>query len=122
MKMRYRLMPILLCCLLLFMAGCSKPAKLPEVPTAGVTTEPETTTGIIEPVSADASLNSLRQAMVGTPQLFAVAYFGYQNNWDSDIPVDPFEAIRAEAPQLCDDLPFLLDIHRGRIIGEYGEH
>ena len=121
MKMCYRLMPILLCCLLLFMAGCSKPNKLPEVPTVGKTTGPEATTGIMEPVSADASLNSLRQAMVGTPQLFAVAYFGYQNNWDSDIPVDPFEAMQAEAPQLCEDLPFLLHIPRERIIGEYGE-
>ena len=121
MKMRYRLMPILLCCLLLFMAGCSKPNKLPEVPTVGKTTGPEATTGIMEPVSADASLNSLRQAMVGTPQVFAVAYFGYQNNWDSDIPVDPFEAMQAEAPQLCEDLPFLLHIPRERIIGEYGE-
>ena len=118
MKIRYRLMPILLCSLLLFMAGCSKPVKLPEVPTVGTTTGPEATTGIAEPVSADASLNSLRQAMVGTPQLFAVAYFGYQNNWDSDIPVNPFEAMRAEAPQLCEDLPFLLHIPRERIIGE----
>lgn len=121
MKIRYRLMPILLCSLLLFMAGCSKPVKLPEVPTVGTTTGPEETTGIAEPAAADASLNSLRQAMVGTPQLFAVAYFGYQNNWDSDIPVDPFEAMRAEAPQLCEDLPFLLHIPRERIIGEYGE-
>jgi hypothetical protein len=53
--------------------------------------------------------------------LFAVAYCGYQNNWDSDIPVDPFEAMQAEAPQLCEDLPFLLDIPQERIIGEYGE-
>ena len=121
MKMRCRLVVILLYCLLLLLAGCFKPVKLPEAPTVGTTTGPEETTGIAEPAAADASLNSLRQAMVGTPRLFAVAYFGYQNNWDSDIPVDPFEAMQAEAPQLCDDLPFLLDIPRGRIIGEYGE-
>lgn len=121
MKMRYRLMPILLCCLLLFMAGCSKPVKLPEAPTVGTTTGSEETIGIAEPAAADASLNSLRQAMVGTPQLFAVAYFGYQDNWDSDIPVDPFEAMQAETPQLCEDLPFLLNIPQERIVGEYGE-
>ena len=103
------------------MAGCSKPIKLPEVPTVGVTTGPEETIGVTEPEAADASLNSLRQAMVGTPQLFAVAYFGYQHNWDSDLPVDHFEAMQAESPQLCEDLPFLLDIPRERIIGEYGE-
>mgnify|MGYP003295952841 CR=1 FL=1 len=118
MKIRCRLVAILLCCLLLFLAGCSKPIKLPEVPTTEATEE---TTKPTEPNWAEASLSSLRQAMVETPQVFAVAYFGYQNNWDSDIPVDPFEAMQAEAPQLCADLPFLLDIPRERIIGEYGE-
>ena len=121
MRIRYRLMVVLICCLLLLLASCSKPIKLPEVPTVGATTGPEETTGTAELETADASLNSLRQAMIGTPQLFAVAYFGYQNNWDTDLPVDPFEAMQAEAPQLCDDLPFLLDIPRERIIGEYGE-
>ena len=121
MKKPYRFTALLLCCILLLLAGCSKPIKLPEVPTAGAATEPEASTGIMESAAADASLNSLRQAMAGTPQLFAVAYFGYQDTWDSDIPVDPFEAMRAEAPQLCEDLPFLLNIPRERIIGEYGE-
>ena len=121
MKMRYHLVAILLCCLLLLMAGCFKSIKLPEIPTERVSTGPEETTGVVEPAAAVASLNSLRQAMVETPQLFAVAYFGYQDTWDSDIPVDPFEAMQAEAPQLCEDLPFLLDIPRERIIGEYGE-
>ena len=118
MKIQYRFMAVLLCCILLFMAGCSKPIKLPEVPTAGATagtTEPAKT------VKDDTSLNSLRQAMVETPQVFAVAYFGHQNNWDTDLPVDPFEAMRAEAPRLCEDLPFLLEIPKERIIGEYGE-
>ena len=104
MKIRYCFAAGLLCFLLLLMTGCSKPIKLPEVSTVGTTTGPEETTGIAEPAAADASLNSLRQAMVGTPQLFAVAYFGYQYNWDSDIPVDPFEAMQAESPQLCEDL------------------
>ena len=118
MKKRYRFVAILLCCLLLFMAGCAKPIKLPEVPTTEATEETAKPT---EQNLAEATLNSLRQAMVETPQVFAVAYFGYQDTWDSDIPVDPFEAMQTEAPQLCEDLPFLLDIPRERIIGEYGE-
>ena len=118
MKSQYRFMAVLLCCILLFMAGCSKPIKLPEVPTADVTAE---TTESTKPVQDDTSLHSLRQAMVGTSQAFAVAYFGYHDNWDSDLPVDPFEAMQAEAPQLCDDLPFLLEIPTERIIDEYGE-
>jgi len=118
MKKRCRFVAILLCCLLLFMAGCAKPIKLPEVPTTEATEETAKPT---EQNLAEATLNSLRQAMVETPQVFAVAYFGYQDNWDSDIPVDPFEAMQAETPQLCEDLPFLLNIPQERIVGEYGE-
>ena len=73
MKKRYWLVAVLLCCILLLLAGCSKPVKLPEIPTVGTTTGPEETTGIAEPAAADASLNSLRLAMVGTPQVFAAA-------------------------------------------------
>ena len=115
MKLRYPLVAILLCSLLLLSSGCAKPTPLTEPPAAVITVPEETT------VTPDAALNSLRQALVGTPQVFAAAYFGYQNNWDSDIPVDPFEAMQAESAQLCEDLPFLLDIPRERIIGEYGE-
>lgn len=122
MKRRYRFAAMLICCILLLMAGCTNPNKQPEAPTVGMTAEPEETTGATEPgVMDDASLNSLRQAMVETPQIFAVAYFGYQDTWDSDIPVYPVEAIQAEAPQLCEDLPFLLNIPQERIVGEYGE-
>ena len=121
MKIRYRLVAILLCSLLLLMAGCFKSIKLPEVPTESVSTGPEETTGVTEPVAAVASLNSLRQAMVETPQLFAVAYFGYHDTIDSDLPVDPYMVMQEYAPQLCTDLPFLLDIPRERIVGEYGE-
>ena len=121
MKIRYRLVAIMLCSLLLLMAGCFKSIKLPEVPTESVSTGPEETTGVTGPVAAVASLNSLRQAMVETPQLFAVAYFGYHDTIDSDLPVDPYMVMQEYAPQLCADLPFLLDIPQERIIGEYGE-
>ena len=81
MKKIHQLAAILLSGILLLTAGCSKPIDLPEKPTV----PPEAT----EAISEDTSLFSLRQAMVETPQVFAVAYFGYQNNWDSDLPVDP---------------------------------
>lgn len=66
--------------------------------------------------SADASLVSLRQAMVETPQLFAVAYFGYAAQESSD----PFALMGEAAPQLCEDLPFLLAIREENIIGAGG--
>ena len=96
--------------------------------TAGCTEEPVTpaettvsTTQVTVPSEADASLVSLRQALVETPQLFAVAYFGYHDTVDSDAPVDPYEVMQQEAPQLCADLPFLLEIPQDKVIGEYGE-
>ena len=121
MKIRYHLVAILLCCLLFLMAGCFKSIKLPEIPTESPITGPEATAGVTEPANTGASLNSLRQAMVETPQLFAVACFGYHDTIDSDLPVDPYEVMQEYAPQLCADLPFLLDIPQERIIGEYGE-
>ena len=119
MKIPYRLLTILLCGLLLVMAGCAKPAEQPEAPTAGTATEPKATASITE--SADASLTSLRQAMIGTPQLFAVAYFGYHDTVDSDLPVDPQEVMEEVAPQLCADLPFLRAIPADSVIGNHGD-
>ena len=115
-------MAVLLMFTILFATGCGdKPIELPEIkPPATQDTKPADTTPETEP-EQDASLNSLRQAMVETPQLFAVAYFGNHNNWDSDLPVDPFEIMKAQAPQLCEDMPFLLKIPEDRIIGENGD-
>ena len=118
MKKMHRIAAILLSVILLFTAGCSKPTEPPEKPTVDVTTVPGETT---DPILQDTSLDSLRQAMAETPQLFAVAYFGYHDTIDSDLPVDPYEVLQESAPQLCTDLPFLLDMPQERIIGEYGE-
>lgn len=85
------------------------PAAEPENPV------PETLPELTDQEIADATLVSLRQGMVGTPQLFAAAYFGYQA--DADSPVDPFETMLREAPQLCEDLPFLLAIPEDHIVG-----
>lgn len=95
----------------------SEPEPPTEKPTESPTEKPTQPT---EP-DPDVSLNSFRQAMVETPQIFAVAYFGYHETMDSDAPVDPFEAMRSQAPQLCEDLPFLMNIPEDRIIGEGGE-
>lgn len=56
-----------------------------------------------------------RQSMVETPQLFAAAFFGY-------VPqdTDPFAVMQEAAPQLCEDLPFLLTIREEKIIGTFG--
>ena len=117
---------LLLVCLLVFSSGCTQIPADPTKSTPPTTNPPtvslptETTT---EPTKsdADASLVSLRQALIDTPQLFAVAYFGYHSNVETGLPVDPFAVMRSQAPQLCEDLPFLLNIPQERIIGESGD-
>ena len=69
--------------------------------------------------SAAASLVSLRQALVGTSQQFAVAYFGYALP-DGNMPADPYAVMEDAAPQLCEDLPFLLQIPEQKILGTDG--
>ena len=66
--------------------------------------------------SEDPSLVIFRQAMVETPQLFAAAFFGY-------VPqdADPFTVMQEAAPQLCEDLPFLLTIDQEHILGVEGQ-
>ena len=63
----------------------------------------------------DPSLLIFRQAMVETPQLFAAACFGY-------VPqdADPFAIMQEAAPQLCEDLPFLLTIREENVVGTFG--
>ena len=63
----------------------------------------------------DPSLVIFRQAMVETPQIFAAAYFGY-------VPqeADPLSVMQEAAPQLCEDLPFLVGIGEERIAGTFG--
>ena len=63
----------------------------------------------------DPSLVIFRQAMVETPQLFAAAFFSY-------VPqdADPFAVMQEAAPQLCDDLPFLLSVPEENVIGTFG--
>lgn len=67
----------------------------------------------------DTSLVMLRQAMVGTPQRFDVAYLGYALS-DGNMPVNLYAVMAGAAPQLCDDLPFLLQIPEQNILGTDG--
>lgn len=69
-------------------------------------------------VDAESSLNALRQAMVGTTQTFAVAYFGWGN---IEAPKDVFDWMMNCAPQLCSDLPFLLSIPEEKVFGQTGD-
>ena len=119
-------------CMLLCLAACGgEPAPTTETtePKASAegkspeTTEPTNTsdsTPTEDPTMPtekpeDPSLAIFRQAMVETPQLFAAAFFGYvpQNT-------DPFTIMQEAAPQLCEDLPFLLTIREENVIGTFG--
>ena len=115
MKKIKQITAVLLCGMLLLTAGCSKAVEEPENTTENVFAE------TTPPRSGGASLVSLRQAMIETPQLFAVAYFGYHDTVDSDLPADPYGGMQEYTPQLCADLPFLTEIPEERIVGENGD-
>lgn len=110
----------------LLLSGCTAPSG-----EQGQTQPSETTNTTEDPgtmqadetepdASDDPSLVIFRQAMVETPQLFAAAFFGYAPQ-TSDQGADPFAVMREAAPQLCEDLPFLLSIDRERILGVEGQ-
>ncbi len=108
-----------LLCSLVLTAGCSKKPAEP-TKTATDITQPPKQTETAAPTETtqaptDASLVSLRQAMIETPQLFAAAFFGY-------VPqdADPFAIMPEAAPQLCEDLPFLLAIREENVVGTSG--
>ena len=124
MKKRKRIFAALLSGILLLTAGCTDSSEAPDATTVPPTVSQKDDTAAVEQtdaVSADTSLVSLRQAMVETPQLFAVAYFGYHDTLDSDAPVDPYAAMREQAPELYKDLPFLPEIPAERVIGNHGD-
>ena len=89
--------------------------QLPE-PTGASDAAPTTEPTVPTEAQEDPSLVIFRQAMVETPQLFAAAFFGY-------VPqdADPFTVMQEAAPQLCEDLPFLLTIGQDRILGAEGQ-
>lgn len=113
---------LLSACLLLCLAACGgnqNPTTGSTAPTTGQFSQPTDAmhTSTTEPTehTEDPSLIIFRQAMVETPQLFAVAYFGYVSQ-----DADPFEVMQEAAPQLCENLPFLLAIGKENVLGAYG--
>jgi len=119
MKKKNQIIALLFAGILLLTTGCGKSKDLPaESPVPAETVAAEQPAA---PVSPEDSLNSLRQAMIDTPQLFAVAYFGFHEPQDPEFPVDPVSVLQENAPALCTDLPFLLEIPEDRIIGEGGD-
>ena len=99
--------------------GSTDPTKS-QTPETTESTPPSDTTQATEatlPIEdlEDPSLLIFRQAMVETPQLFAAAFFGY-------VPqdADPFAIMQEAAPQLCEDLTFLLAIREENVIGTSG--
>ena len=116
MKKR-RLFALLLAAVLL-LAGCGGEKTVSD--RVGDAAGSPETTAPTQPAPA-ASPDALRQEMAGTGQLFAVAYLGYHETIDSDLPAAPMTAMLEQAPQLCRDYPFLLRIPEERVIGTGGE-
>ena len=115
---------ILLAVCFLLNVGCTKQPVPPKEPLPPATKPVETTPPASEPTlteKSDAALVSLRQALVETPQLFAVAYLGYAEIIDQNKQAEPFAIIKENAYWLCEDLPFLMEIPQDRIVGETGE-
>jgi len=113
MKKKNRIIALFIAGILLLTTGCGKSKEAPaESP---VPAETITVAQTAAPVSPETSLDSLRQTMTGTPYLFVVAYFGYHEMQDA------FAVMQENAPMLCEDYPFLLEIPEDRIIGESGD-
>ena len=113
-----KLLALLMAVLLTVLPGCAEQKSVSDRvrDTAGSTE----TTVPVQPAPS-ASPEALRQEMAGTGQLFAVACFGYHETIDSDLPADPLTAMLEQAPQLCREYPFLLQIPEERVLGTGGE-
>ena len=101
-------------------AGLTSPTEL-HIPETAESAYASDITPTAEPTrpaenQEDPSLIIFRQALVETPRLFAAAFFGY-------VPqdADPFTVMQEAAPQLCEDLPFLLTVDQEHILGVEGQ-
>ena len=127
---------LLFICMLPCLTGClTQPNEPKETRPSDPTTSTQTPETTAAPLPADTtptteqtisveewddtSLVMLRQAMVETPQQFAVAYFGYALP-DGNTPVNPYAVMAGVAPQLCENLPFLLQIPKENLVGTDG--
>lgn len=115
---------VLLICGIMLTVGCAGKTTLPMATFPQESKETKPKDSVPPPTDdcdTDPSLNSLRQAMVDTSQVFAVAYFGYPEIIDPDTQADPFDIMHENAYWLCEDLPFLMEIPQDRIVGETGD-
>ena len=78
------------------------------------TTEATDPTESTEPAEVDSTLISVRQAMVGTPELFAMKYLGYV---DETMEGDTQQILEQLCPDLLTDLPFVAQIPDEHVIG-----
>lgn len=81
----------------------------------GCEKEPVEQTPESEPIVL-CSVDDIRQAMDGTSQTFAAAYFGYTYK---DNLQQLFEHIKSRAPMMCQTMPFILEIPQKNVVGEY---
>ena len=109
----------LLCVSCLLLTACIAPSgEQKQTQPSDAATDPSVTEPDPPSVeSEDPSLVIFRQAMVETPQLFAVAFFDYV---PQEADANPFAIMEEAAPQLCQDLPFLQLIPKENIIGTSG--
>ena len=102
-------------------SGGTESTELPEPPETAAPTEGTQAMDHVQEMDdeAYASMVSFRQVLIGTPQQFAAAYFGYAIG-DGDAPADPYAVMAGVAPQLCENLPFLLQIPEINVVGTEG--
>lgn len=116
-----RILFMVLAIVLLLSAGCDRQPPAPSTEPAGTRPSSAPTETTVqketEPDLAAASLVSLRQALVDTPQQFAVAYLGFLEAENAD----PVAFIRENVPSLCADLPFLTAFGPEDVVGSRGE-
>ncbi len=93
------------------LTACEIPAVGP-VESTPVITEPQ------EETKESPQLDMIRQSMIGTDELFAVAYLGES---DGIAPEDVTDWVGQNNPQLLRTAPFLADIPESAIIGSRGE-
>ncbi len=97
--------------------------------TANVDTSlPDDTSDSTDPPEPIDPYEEFLLTMEGTPQRMAVAYFGYFSHMDVEefdenaeyafSSVDPFHYMKNIAPELCEEMPFLLSIPDENIIGD----
>ena len=120
MKAMRRIVFILLAALLIQIAGCGT-SEGAQPDSVSHSAEPPVVTQSAQSDLGEASLLSLRQSMEGTAQLFAVAYFGYCEPADDNQSADAFAVMTERAPKLCKELPFLQDIPKENVVGQWGD-